>query len=244
MNRRTTNAIRFVLDELLPPFIRDSKVFMYPLYVFAYGKLDVRREMAFKEVVQSWTSAEYQDFYRSLTSSISRRRVTDLNTPSVTRILAEVADATTVLDVGCGNGWLLGQMSSNRPGAAALVGVDVLDEPRIGGHYRYARGVVERLPFKDDAFDVVVCTHTIEHLLDVEGAVAELTRVARHKLVVVVPRQRPYRYTLDEHVNFFRHRYELVNAIGLDEFSCDDVSGDWVYVGRPRPTATSALRSP
>lgn len=73
---------------------------------------------------------------------------------------------------------------------------------------------------------------------------AELTRVARHKLVVVVPRQRPYRYTLDEHVNFFRHRYELVNAIGLDNFSCDDVSGDWVYVGHPQPKSTSSPPSP
>jgi len=243
MNRRTTNAIRFVLDELLPPFIRDSKVFMYPLYVFAYGKLDVRREMAFKELVQSWTSTEYQDFYRSLTSSISRRRVTDLNMPSVTRILAELEDATTVIDVGCGNGWLLGQISASRP-QVALFGVDVVDAPRLGGSYRYARAVVERLPFKDDAFDVVVCTHTLEHLLDLEAAVAELSRVARHKLVVVVPRQRPYRYTLDEHVNFFRHRYELVNAIGLDEFSCDNVSGDWVYVGRPQPKAPPSLPSP
>ena len=243
MNRRTTNAIRFVLDELLPPIIRDSKVFMYPLYVFAYGKLDVRREMAFKELVRGWSSADYQDFYRSLTSSISRRRVTDLNAPSVTRILAELANATTVVDVGCGNGWLLAQIGESRP-EISLFGVDVVDAPRITGKYRYTRGVVERLPFQDDAFDVVVCTHTLEHLLDLKGAVAELTRVTRHKLVVVVPRQRPYRYTLDEHVNFFRHRYELVDAIGLDEFTCDNVSGDWVYVGRPQPKATSSPRSP
>ena len=243
MNRRTTNAIRFVLDELLPPFIRDSKVFMYPLYVFAYGKLNVRREMAFKELAPGWTSAEYQDFYRSLTSSISRRRVTDLNAPSVTRILAELEGAGTVIDVGCGNGWLLGQINASRPDVT-LHGVDVVDAPRLGGHYHYTRALVEQLPFKDDAFDVVVCTHTLEHLLDVDAAVAELTRVARHKLVIVVPRQRPYRYTLDEHVNFFRHRYQLVNAIGLDEFSCDNVSGDWVYVGRAQPKETSSPRFP
>lgn len=243
MNRRTTNAIRFVLDELMPPFIRDSKVFMYPLYVFAYGKLDVRREMAFKELVHTWTSTEYQDFYRSLTTSISRRRLTDLNTPSVTRILEEIAGAETVVDVGCGNGWLLGQIAESRPDAR-LFGVDVVDAPRLAGSYHYTRALVERLPFEDDAFDVVVCTHTLEHLLDLEAAVAELTRVARNKVVIVVPRQRPYRYTLDEHVNFFRHRYELVNAIGLSDYRCDNVSGDWVYVGRPDPTARVSPRSP
>ena len=243
MNRRTTNAIRFVLDELMPPFIRDSKVLMYPLYVFAYGKLDVRREMAFKELVHTWTSTEYQDFYRSLTTSISRRRMTDLNAPSVTRILEEIAGAQTVVDVGCGNGWLLGEIGENRPDAT-LFGVDVVDAPRLSGSYHYTRALVERLPFRDNAFDVVVCTHTLEHLLDLDAAVAELTRVARNKLVIVVPRQRPYRYTLDEHVNFFRHRYELVNAIGLSDYRCDNVSGDWVYVGRTDPTARVAPRSP
>jgi SAM-dependent methyltransferase len=234
MNRRTTNAIRFVLDELIPPFIRDRKWFMYPFYVVAYGKVDVRREMAFKELVHTWTPGEYQEFYRSLTTSISRRRLTDLNDASVTGILHEIRDAKNVLDVGCGNGWLLAEIGSTYP-QMPLHGVDIVDAPRTPGSYTYVRGIIERLPFADGAFDTVVCTHTLEHLLDLDAAVAELLRVARRKIVVVVPRQRPYRYTLDEHVNFFRHRYELVNAIGLTHFTCHDVSGDWLYVGTPAP---------
>lgn len=39
MNRNLTNAIRFILDECIPPIIRDSKLFMYPLfYIWFKGK--------------------------------------------------------------------------------------------------------------------------------------------------------------------------------------------------------------
>jgi ubiquinone/menaquinone biosynthesis C-methylase UbiE len=46
--------------------------------------------------------------------------------------------------------------------------------------------LVERLPFRDDSFDVVVCCRLLHHLHDpdeIRAAVSELTRVA-HRLVV------------------------------------------------------------
>ncbi len=36
MNRKITNTIRFVLDELIPPIIRDSYWFMYPIFYIVY----------------------------------------------------------------------------------------------------------------------------------------------------------------------------------------------------------------
>ena len=51
MNRGLTNAIRFVMDELIPPFIRDSKVFMYPFYLFAYRGKNIKEVMQFKTKV-------------------------------------------------------------------------------------------------------------------------------------------------------------------------------------------------
>ena len=43
---------------------------------------------------------------------------------------------------------------------------------RIGGNrtnLSFEPGWVGRLPFEDDSFDTVVCTHTLEHLVDLEG---------------------------------------------------------------------------
>ncbi|MFM2048604.1 MAG: hypothetical protein RI955_1152, partial [Bacteroidota bacterium] len=39
MNRSLTNTIRFILDECIPPLIRDSRWFMYPFfYIWYKGK--------------------------------------------------------------------------------------------------------------------------------------------------------------------------------------------------------------
>ena len=59
------------------------------------------------------------------------------------------------------------------------------------------------LPFEDHSFDVVLCTHALEHIRDPQKALGELMRVTGRRLIVVVPHQREYRYTVDLHVNFF-----------------------------------------
>jgi len=43
----------------------------------------------------------------------------------------------------------------------------------------FARGIGERLPFRADTFDVVVCHHVIEHVRSVPAVLGELVRVTR-----------------------------------------------------------------
>jgi hypothetical protein len=57
-------------------------------------------------------------------------------------------------------------------------------------------------------------------------------RIARKQIFIVTPCQRYYYYTLDEHVNFFTFKEELTSKIGLDDFTCEKMNGDWVYLGR------------
>ncbi len=40
-------------------------------------------------------------------------------------------------------------------------------------------GMIERLPFRDDAFDFVIACHVVEHAIDVEACLAEMQRVAK-----------------------------------------------------------------
>jgi uncharacterized protein YbaR (Trm112 family) len=44
-------------------------------------------------------------------------------------------------------------------------------------------GDIDALPFKDDAFDYVICQHLVEHLEHPERALAELSRVGRAGLI-------------------------------------------------------------
>lgn len=106
-----------------------------------------------------------------------------------------------VLDVGCGSGRHLLELSHN-PGR--FVGVDMarqdlrvmrflLDiekrEGRTKGHLHAVIGAGERLPFADEFFDLVICTETLEHVPDDKAIVRELMRVLRPggKLVISVP---------------------------------------------------------
>ncbi len=85
-----------------------------------------------------------------------------------------------VLDVPCGTGQLRGVFERR---GLRYVGVDS-DARESAASQLVAE--VERLPFRDDAFDVVVCCRLLHYLHDPEEirtVIAELTRVA-HRLVV------------------------------------------------------------
>jgi SAM-dependent methyltransferase len=229
MNRSVTNVIRFVMDECLPPVIRDSRLFMLPFFALAYRGRNIGTAMNFKRLVHEWGPADYANYYEGL-NTISRNRATDLNGPSVRAIHAGLdPSATSLLDVGCGNGYLLRQLSGS---GMSLFGCDIVDKAK-SKPFRYVRAKIEQLPFPDQSFDIVTCCHTLEHVVDLGTAVSELKRVARKQIIVVVPCQRWYFYSLDEHVNFFPYAEKLTSAIGLRNYSCRKVWGDWLYIGRP-----------
>jgi len=84
-----------------------------------------------------------------------------------------------VLDVGCGPRGSLEWAD----GAAERVGLDPLvdryRELGIDRHaMRYVSAPAERMPLADAAFDIVATLNSLDHVDDVGGAVAEITRVA------------------------------------------------------------------
>ena len=86
------------------------------------------------------------------------------------------------------------------------------DKP-IGAGTDFVSGWVENLPFEDGAFDTVVCTHLIEHILDYRRAIAELRRVAKRRLIIIVPRERESIYTFNPHFNFFPYTHSFLRAM-------------------------------
>lgn len=48
---------------------------------------------------------------------------------------------------------------------------------------------IHELPFENGAFDVVLCSETLEHVADVRRALAELLRVAAKAVVITVPHE-------------------------------------------------------
>lgn len=230
MKRELTTKIRYVIDELVPPAMRDSRWFMWPFFVLAYGTFSVKEFMDFKSKAYSMTEDEYRSFYSSLGNSISRRRTTDLNEASIRFISTNLPQKAgmTLLDVGAGNGYLLTRLAESRRWHR-IAGVDVVASKDGIGRFESHSGILPSLPFADGEFDVVTCTHVIEHLLDVEGSVKELLRITKERLFLVLPRQRYYYYTLDEHLNFYPQIDPLLRLFRGYSLNCTLQDGDWAF---------------
>jgi len=227
MNRGFTNAIRFIMDEFVPPLIRDSRWFMYPFYYFAYRGKSIREVMQFKSKVYKYSQEEYATFYQSL-NTISRNRKTDLNKACIDYILEHIdSNSKTIIDVGCGGGYMLKTIAKKFPNMN-LTGFDI-KEPNESVPFNFVPGNVESLPFKDGEFDTVICSHTIEHLIQLENCISELIRITGKQLFVVTPCQRFYYYTLDEHVNFFPYSEKLTTLFPFQKYVCEKLQGDWMY---------------
>ena len=229
MKREWTNRIRFVLDELIPPIIRDSGWFMWPFYVAAYRTFSVRNLMTFKSKAYSMTDDEYASFYGSLGNSVSRLRSTDLNSASLNSIIDQIPRSTglSILDVGTGNGYLLERLEEIAPWAR-IAGIDVVPLGNKQNRFEIYGGALPKLPFRDNEFDVITCTHVMEHVLDPLASAKELIRVARKYIFVVVPRQRYYYYTLDEHLNFYQNIEPLMSYFKPFKVTASLQRGDWV----------------
>jgi SAM-dependent methyltransferase len=98
--------------------------------------------------------------------------------------------AAAVLEVGCGEGGNLRNLLRT-PGASprVLVGIDLFERKvrfasRQSIDARFVCGDALRLPFRDDAFDVILCRDVLHHLDDPAQALHELERVAKPEATV------------------------------------------------------------
>jgi ubiquinone/menaquinone biosynthesis C-methylase UbiE len=203
---------------------------MYPFfYVWFKGK-NVKRFMNFKQVFHNLSASEFEQYYKDYDSL--PKRETDLTPKIITFIINQLGTDKhiKILDVGCGNGYLLNQIRNQ--GYDDLMGVDLVEKTKYPDIPQQTANI-ENLPFEDSTFDTVICCHTLEHVIDIRKAVSELKRVAAKKLIVVVPRQRFYKYTFDLHIHFFPEISYLLQLLEGDQFTIEtyqNIKGDWVVV--------------
>ena len=225
MRRETTNRFRWMIEELLPPALRDSQLFRRAARLVWSDHVDafaVARERA-----AFLTDEEYAAIYRDYPRI---HEETDNSDACVERIARDIV-GQEVCDVGCGTGALLRRLRETRSDISRWVGIDVAIPTLGDGTIAYYAGKIECLPFADGEFDTVICTHVLEHVLDYRRAIAELRRVARRRLIVVVPREREGRYTFNPHFNFFPYVHSFLRAMQPvpTSYFCEDVSRDIYY---------------
>ncbi len=133
----------------------------------------------------------------------------------------------SVLDVGCA----IGHMGAflHRFGTRRYCGLDVSD---IAIKKAWAR--LHKLQWLDlqfissyiednklsETYDVVLCSHTLEHVLDLKKAIAKMKEIADKYIAIVVPMQmKPGGKSYHTHI--FPHPDILVDAVGLDQYQVD-----------------------
>lgn len=96
-----------------------------------------------------------------------------------------------ILDVGCGKAFLLFDLTQAVPGVE-VTGLDIsryaIDHGKEEIRNRLVEGTAARLPFADDAFDLVISITTLHnlHCYDLAVGLEEIERVGcRHKYICV-----------------------------------------------------------
>jgi SAM-dependent methyltransferase len=229
VKRESVNTIRYLLEEWIPPALRDSAPMRW-LFRAYWGRFvdDLER---FRARIHQVTPAEYADIYRRMPRI---QEGTDNSVACVERLRELLTDGG-VLDVGCGTGYLLGALATGSAVQRRFTGVDFQIDPGLPQRYpamQFREADIERLPFADGEFDTVICTHVLEHVLNIEQAISELRRVARRRLLVIVPLEREYRFTFNPHVHFFPYPHSFLRHITPvpADARCEVIGRDLLYV--------------
>lgn len=137
------------------------------------------------------------------------------------RVAAETPTAR-VAEVGCGEGEIAERLHGRWGDVTAV------DLPDAGLRREWAarpgpqflHGDATRLPFPDNAFDVVASVEVLEHLRDPVAGLREYARVSRRHLVLSVPREPVFRIG---NLIAARHVRDLGNTPGhLNHWSSPD----------------------
>lgn len=228
--------VNWILDNLIPPILRDSRLFMKVIEYAVYGKkgtifLDFKENGRYLHL----SSAELKTIYQEVAdASTAMTRPTDLNHVMEEKILnffkARAGQDAKILDIACGRGYL----SNKIAGISAsfdVYGIDIIipnisEQPE---NLHFLEGEIEHIPFPDRFFDVVICTYTLEHVLNLEAALAELRRVCRGKLIAVVPCEREYQYTTNLHTYWFPYPHTIKRLFHNPDGRVAKWGGDFLY---------------
>jgi ubiquinone/menaquinone biosynthesis C-methylase UbiE len=129
-----------------------------------------------------------------------------------------------ILDAACGRGYLLTKIMERYPDMKCIGCDYTVSEQK----FEMVAGSILSLPFEDNTFDTVICTHALEHIKDHHRALRELLRVTKGRLIITVPRQREYKYTIDLHVHFFPYLYSFKQFVGIEKALYFDMQGDFL----------------
>lgn len=228
MKRENTNRIRFVLEELIPPIFRDSFIFKL-LIKFLYR--DDKTHQNLKSNITTLSEREYIKYYENMPQIHDH---SDLSEICIREILKQIKKGD-ILDVGCGNGFLLKKIRKkfkniNLYGSEITVTKE-LKKNSSKNNFKLFKKKIENLNNINKKFDTVICSHVLEHVLDINLAYKNLKKLCKKKLIIIVPKERPYQHTFNGHLHFFPYTWSFINTIRpKNKFFIHELKRDLLFV--------------
>jgi SAM-dependent methyltransferase len=161
------------------------------------GKKDESKEVIKKYSVKSGYKIWYLDYDKMPNLLIN------VEEPNVKNILKKMKIGK-VLDVACGTGRYskylsyLGHKVIGLDQSNEMLSIAKINAPKV----KFIQGELNKLPFKDLAFDLTICTLALTHLKSLNKAVHEMARVTKHKGRVLISDIHPLFVTIGGQAEF------------------------------------------
>jgi ubiquinone/menaquinone biosynthesis C-methylase UbiE len=220
-SRRFKCVVKTLLEDWVPPVVLETR-WLNGWWIHLYNK---NADLDFKRKALLMSNQEFAAAY-SAVQTARGSEWSDLDPSHVEFLLANLAPGT-VLEVGAGCGLYAVEAARSGREVTAIemdpsrLPVIVERGSKHGAPVKVVASRLEELPFPDKSFDNVVCAHVLEHVRDLHRSIRELLRVARKRVLVIVPRERYYRYTPNYHLHFFGGPEQLALAMGLKRFHAE-----------------------
>lgn len=124
-------------------------------------------------------------------------------------------DVTSILDVGCGNGIITNELSSD----FQITGLDSSEAALSYLKCSSILGSIESIPCADHSFDLVMCNEVLEHLdtSTLHKGIRELKRLSRKYILISVPNQEQLQRHLYKcaRCGLVNHAYGHVQSISI-----------------------------
>ena len=120
-----------------------------------------------------------------------------------------------VLDIGCGKGGMLQILRNRNYGIGKLCGVDML--PEVVQYLNTLEGIkglsgtITNIPVGDQEADVIILSHILEHVINLDGALQGIDRIISNKGIVYVEVPAARQYPTFEESPLFDFLFEHIN---------------------------------
>jgi SAM-dependent methyltransferase len=209
--------------------VRDAWWLSWFVYHFDDG-VNTDEVLRFKENLPFLSDQDVGRYYALRANSKTANRPTDLNNKCVSYILKQLefigGGYGSILDAGGGR-CHLAKLIFAQSGTHVTV-LDIQCPKDVPDGVNFVSGNIKQMPFEDGAFDLTLCTHTLEHIRDPKPAITELLRVTKRKLIIVMPKQREYRYSVDLHINYCPYMYSFMSFVDISNAEYHELGGDFI----------------